>query len=79
MVEFDIQSFLAEMREEQRQDHQTLMSKFDRLNDRVSQHETRLVVVENTRNVIVAAIGMLFAALIAGVTDFFFNHVTKRL
>ncbi len=73
-MEFNIQDYLRDMREEQQQDHKDLSAKVDEMataffgrvelvDRRVSRHETRLVVVENTRR----SLRWLGAALIGAV------------
>lgn len=48
-MQFDLQAFLRDMKEEQKEDHDRLEKKIDEALDTLNNHETRLVVVENTR------------------------------
>lgn len=71
-MKFNLQAYLEDMRKEQREDHQALSVKVDDVLKIVHKHETRLVVVENTRRFLtwlgaaigVGAITMLFDAAI---------------
>jgi hypothetical protein len=62
---FDLQSFLQDMREEQRGSHRELSEKIDKVGGTVAEHDRRITVVEGTRKT-VRWLGMTFgAALIA--------------
>lgn len=65
---FNLQEFLSEMREEQRSDMRDLSEKVDSVVEKVAGHETRIVVVENTRRTIKYFAGVSLSALfVAGV------------
>ncbi len=78
----------AAHRQEQRADTLTLAGKLDQmganLHGRISsvqttvnKHETRLVVVENTRRSMRWLSGTAIVALIGAAIEFFFNHASK--
>lgn len=70
-MDFNLQDYLHDMRKEQREDHESLTEKVDKVLEVTSDHETRIVVVENTRKLLLWAaaavatggLGMLFNAL----------------
>ena len=74
MAEFNIQDYLADMRQEQREDHQALMGKFDALDTKVNDHEVRIVVVENTRRTVRSLVRVVVGLITTGVIDYVFNH-----
>lgn len=85
-MEFNIQDYLRDMREEQQQDHKDLSAKIDDVTSamftridvvdrRVSRHETRIVVVENTRKSLRWLGAALISALLALAGDLILNHL----
>lgn len=85
---FNLQEFLADMREEQRSEMRALGGKVDTLSyqlhgrisavqTKVNDHETRIVVVENTRKMMRWLAGTAIVALLGGVVEFVFNHLPK--
>lgn len=85
-MEFNIQDYLHDMRAEQQRDHRDLSSKIEGIsaamharissvNDHVIRHETRLVVVENTRRTLLWLGTALITALLAFVGDLVINHL----
>lgn len=73
-MNFDMQQFLSEMRQEQREDHQVVVTKLDSVIVKVADHETRIVVVENTRKTMLWLAGTVIVALLGAVLDFLVNH-----
>lgn len=78
MESFSLQQYIVEMRAEQRQDHQTLLTAIKELDAKVASHETRLVVVENTRKSVLGLSGAMVLAFLGAFIDMLFNHVWKR-
>lgn len=85
---FNLQQFLADMREEQRSDMQTLTGKLDNMSGqlhgrisavhtKVNDHETRIVVVENTRKAMRWLAGTAIVAVLGAALEFLFNHLPK--
>jgi hypothetical protein len=85
-MEFNIQDYLRDMREEQQQDHRDLAERIEShtlalhgrvssVNERVNKHETRLVVVENTRKTLLWLGTALITALLGFVGDMLINHL----
>lgn len=74
MESFSLQAYLVEMRKEQRDDHKTLLDKMEELKDTVAGHETRLVVVENTRKTILGLSSAMVLAVLGAFVDLLFNH-----
>lgn len=74
MTEFNLQKVLSDMRTEQREDHQALMTKFDTIATVVNEHETRLVVVEKTQKSVLAMGGALTLAFFGALADAVLNH-----
>lgn len=48
-MKFDLQTYLSEMRQEQNENHQMVVNKVDEVKKEISAHDTRIVVLENTR------------------------------
>ena len=69
-MEFDLQSFLHEMRDEQRADHAALSAKVDAITEVVRAHETRLTVVEGTRRTTRWIVGACAVSAIGAAVDF---------
>lgn len=85
MAENLIHDLLAEMRDEQRamrsehkEDHTTLMEKFDTVFKKLGDHETRITVVENTRKTVRWLGGTVIVGGIGFLIDYLFNHVFKH-
>lgn len=74
MESFSLQTYLIEMRKDAREDHAALMDKFEEIATTVNQHETRLVVVENTRKSILGLSAAMALAFIGAGIDLLFNH-----
>lgn len=66
-------------RAEQRADHRDMLDKFVAVNKICADHETRLVVVENTRKSIRWLAVTMVGALLVGGVDFFFEHLPKLI
>lgn len=90
--DFNLQSWLQEMRQEQREDYQLLSRKvddgFSTVHQSLSNHKVettqalgevdkRLVIVENTRRAFRWAMGTMFAAGVTGLFDLVVNHLPK--
>lgn len=69
MVDFDVQTFLRDMRNEQNDAHSKLEEKIDGLKTTISNHETRLTVVENDRSTLRWFFGSIIAAAIGFVVS----------
>jgi hypothetical protein len=73
-MNFDLQQYLKEMRDDQREDHKEVVDKLDAVIVRVQDHETRIVVVENTRKTMRWLTGTVIVALVGALLDFLVNH-----
>ena len=76
---FDTLEFLVDMRKELREDLQNLGKKVDSAITVLNNHETRMVVVENSRRTMLWLAGTLFAGFVTFLFDLFVNHVPKVL
>lgn len=76
-MKFDLQTFLSEMRKEQKEDHDALSARVGAVLEKVSDHETRLVVVEKSQAVARWFGGAVVVGFIAFVFDLVLNHVPK--
>ncbi len=89
----DIQQLLLTMREEQRDDHRSLVEKVDtgffEIRQAMATHtvedtknfaaiDNRLTPVENTRRTLRWLSAAIFVALITAAVDLIFNHFTKH-
>lgn len=79
MVEFNLQTFLSEMRTEQRAEHQELSVKVDKALETLHDHETRIVVVEGTRKSIRWLGATMIVAFVGALLDFVFDHLPRLL
>lgn len=74
-MSFDLESFLRDMRREQRDSHQALAEKVDSVDAKLATHDTRLTVLENTRKTIrwltVTLIGGAITVALELITGFF--------
>lgn len=91
MARLNTQQLIAEMRREQREDHQTLVEKvdegFQKVTASIATHvledttkfagiETRLIVVEGTRKTMRWFMGAAIVAFLGALAEFVFNHAT---
>lgn len=76
---FNMQAFLTDMRQEQKEDHDALTLKVDGIVDKLSDHETRIVVVENTHKAARWLGGAVVVAFLGFICDALFNHLPKAL
>lgn len=64
----NVQTFLQDMRDEMRENHEKVMAKIDEVKDDVSSHETRITVIEGQNKLVRwlagTALGGLIMALI---------------
>lgn len=74
-AKFNLQSFLSDMRREQREDHAELSGKVDTIVTTIGQHETRIVVVENTRKLLMWLGASFGVAVIGFLIDMVVNHL----
>lgn len=74
MESFSLQQYIVEMRRELREDNQTLLDAIKELDAKVASHETRLVVVENTRKSVLGLSGAMVLAFLGAFIDMLFNH-----
>jgi hypothetical protein len=81
MIDFDLQSFLQDMRHEQKQDISALTEKVDdgfkEVRSSVAAHDTRLVVVEGTRKALLWFGATVLTLLLPVLYDLVMNHWTK--
>lgn len=77
-MDFNLQQYLGEMREENREDHKATNEKLDRALGRINNHETRIVVVEGTRKIILWLAGVTIVALLGSAFDYAFNHAGNK-
>lgn len=75
MDDFNIQTELRNIRTDSWTQYNLLASKFDKMDERVNGHETRIVVVEQTRKYMIASVGTIFAAAISGFVTWMFGSV----
>lgn len=78
-VKFNLQTFLSEMRTEQNDRFDKLDGKVDTVVVKVNDHETRIVVVENTRKAVKWLGATVIGALIVAGIDLLFVHLPKLL
>jgi hypothetical protein len=71
--------FLADMRKEQKDDHDALSAKVDAALAQLSNHETRIVVVEGCQRTARWAGGAVVVALFGAAADLLKNHLPKLL
>lgn len=74
-MEFNLQTYLTEMRTEARQDNQLIMHKVDDVKKTLALHDTRITVVENTRRVLLWLGASLGVATIGFILDMIANHI----
>lgn len=72
--EYLLYTELRELRQEQQDQHKAVMSKLEGVIETQGDHETRLVVLENTRRNMRWAVGTVVVAALTGVVDYFKNH-----
>ena len=75
MVDFNLQTFLSEMREELCGKIDRVDGKVDMVTVRITDHETRISVVENTRKIIRWLAGVLLVGAVAFVFDVIYSHL----
>lgn len=73
-MEFNLQTFLTEMRKEQREDHETLDSKLDSTLAKIAEHETRLVILEGTRTLLKWGAATVIVTVLGLLVDIFVKH-----
>jgi hypothetical protein len=87
-IQFNLQQFLADMREEQREDIKTLSDKVDggfhQLHGRISavqtkvnDHETRVTVVEKTHKLVGWLAGAAIVAILGAAATYIFTIVPR--
>ena len=74
---WDLQSYLEDMRQEQREAHKTLTDKLDELGKTVAGHETRITVLDNMRRNVRWLATVTIGALIMGGLDLLLGHWRK--
>ena len=83
--EFDLQTFLSEMRQEQNDSHRNLAAKMDSINTELTRqiddvvetqfaHHTRIALVENFRRTARWVIATLIVGVVTGAVDLIVNH-----
>jgi uncharacterized membrane protein YidH (DUF202 family) len=73
-VKFNLQSYLSEMRTEQRADTLMLSEKIDDVKGTLAKHDNRISTVENTRRLLVWLGASLGVAAIGFLLDLLANH-----
>lgn len=77
-MEFNIQQFLSEMRQEQKKDHDELAKKvdtgFSRLTETAANHDKRIARVEDARTAIIWLVCACLSAFAFGVGEIVVNH-----
>lgn len=76
-VKFNLQTYLSEMREEQREDNKALRDKIDHIGTSLHKHDKRISVVENTRRLLLTIAGALGVAALGFIVDMAVNHLGK--
>lgn len=83
-MEFDVQGFLTQMDKRSTDSANKLDGKIDKLDTKldgvvasVAAHETRLVIVENTRSMMRWLAGVVTVAALGGLADLVLNHYSK--
>jgi hypothetical protein len=76
-VKFNLQTFLSEMREEQRESHQDLSRKIDGLVETSGKQETRIVVLENYQKTTKWLAGTVVIAVLGAIVDAVFVHIPQ--
>lgn len=77
-MEFNLQTFLSEMRDEQREDHRDLSNKVDNMLETLQDHETRLTVVENSYKSAKWFVALLITGLVTVAGDLLFKLFAKQ-
>lgn len=76
--QFNLQTYLSEMREESRTQYSELDAKLDTIKDTLGEHNTRITIVENTRKLLVWASGALVVGVIGFIFDMVKNHLSQH-
>lgn len=76
MVHFDLQTFLSDMRREQKEDHDNLASELREFRNTLASHDKRIERVEDTRKTLRWVGGLLIAGMITVAIDVVSNHMT---
>lgn len=77
MTEFDLQIFLRDMRQEQKDDMVRLSTKVDKISADLASHETRIAIVEGFYRAATWFTRVGAAAIITMVYDILKNHLPK--
>lgn len=75
--EFNLQTFLSEMRQEAREGQETLALKIDSITETLHKHDKRIAVVENMRRILVGFIVSAGLALLGFLADMAVNHFSR--
>lgn len=78
-VKFDLQQYLETMESRAQERHTALVEKVDTVVTKVNDHETRIVLVENTRRTVKWLGATVIGALIVAGLDLLFSHLPKLL
>lgn len=77
-MEFNIQQFLSEMRQEQKNDHDELAKKVDagfkQLTETAASHDKRISRVEEARTAIIWLVCACLSAFVFGMGELIVNH-----
>lgn len=79
IMEFNLQDYLRDMDERLCQKVDQVGSKVDKLDAKIDNHETRLVLVENTRKTMRWLAATTIVGLITAGLDFLFSHLPKLI
>ncbi len=77
MVNWDLQQYLSDMKDELREDNKVLADKLDYFSMAIHKLDKRISVVENTRRLLFAVAGALGVAVLGFVADMAVNHFGK--
>jgi hypothetical protein len=74
-MQFDLQTYLSERFKEVREDISDVSKKVDKLDTKLDDHETRLVVVENARRTMRWLAGAVIVGFVTFLFDLFLTHL----
>jgi hypothetical protein len=88
-VEFNIQTYLHDMRVEQQKEHsdtkamisaaiQRFNEKSEELTEKVNQHETRVQILEGSRRTLVKGVWLIISGAVLSIFDLLAYHWPKR-
>lgn len=78
-MEWDLQTYLRDMRQEQQEDHLRLSVKIDSVVTVLNKHDKRIATVENTRKTMLWLGSSLIVAVIGFIVDMLVNHLQAHV